>query len=216
MYIRDIMTTNVVTIPSNTSIINAKRIMDSRRFRRLPVVDKGKLVGIVTADSLEKAAPAETDSRSMWELTYSLASLYKTQIKSIMKKNIVTVTPDMTAEEALALAQSKKVGALVVVENGRVVGIVTTNDLFYKIVNPLLGLGQPGNRIEITGGGEGKALEEIISTINRLGLEITTLHIEYLPETIQKNVCVHINNEDTSQLVAVLQEKGYSVKVRPR
>ena len=53
MYVRDIMTTNVITIPSSTSIIDAKRIMGEHRCRRLPVVDKEKLVGVVTKDGLE-------------------------------------------------------------------------------------------------------------------------------------------------------------------
>ena len=66
------------------------------------------------------------------------------------------------------------------------------------------------------GGGEGKALGEIIYTINRLGLEITTLHIEHLPETIKKDVCVHINSEDVSQLIAELQSKGYPARLRQR
>ena len=56
MYVRDIMKTNVVTIPSSTSIADAKRIMDAHRFRRLPVVDKGKLVGIVTERRLESVS----------------------------------------------------------------------------------------------------------------------------------------------------------------
>ena len=148
LYVRDIMTTGVVTIPSNTSIINAKRIMKSHGFRRLPVVDKGKLVGVVTEDRLGRITPAEAGSSSMWELTYNVASLFRTQVKGIMKKNVVTVTPDMTVEESVALAQAKKVGALVVVENSKVVGIVTTNDLFYRIVNKVLGVGEPGARIE--------------------------------------------------------------------
>ena len=133
-----------------------------------------------------------------------------------MEKNVITVPPDMSAEEALAIAQSHKVGALVVVEDSKVVGISTTNDFFYKIVNPLLGLGQPGSRIEVTGGGESKALEDIISTVNKLGLDITTLHIETLPEATKRDVCVHVNTEDASQLISELKSKGYTVGVRQR
>jgi len=48
MYTKDIMTMNVITIPSTTSITDAKRIMEAHRIRRLPVVDRGKLVGLVT------------------------------------------------------------------------------------------------------------------------------------------------------------------------
>jgi acetoin utilization protein AcuB len=213
MNVRDIMTTNVVTIPSSISIADAKRIMEAHRIRRLPVVDKGKLVGIVTDRRLESVSPSKATSLTVWELSYLLD---KTTVKEIMERDVITVSPDMSAEESLAVAQGNKVGALVVVEDGRVVGIATTNDFFYKIVNPILGLGQPGSRIEIIGGGEGKALEKIISTANKLGLEITTVHIEQLPEAKEKDVCVHVDTEDVSQLVSELKGKGYKVSVRRR
>jgi acetoin utilization protein AcuB len=213
MYVRDIMTTNVVTIPSSTSIADARRIMEAHRIRRLPVVDKGKLVGIVTIRRLESVSPSQATSLSVWELTYLLN---KVTVKEIMERNVATVSPGMSAEEALALGQSHKVGAAVVVEKGRVVGIVTTNDFFYKIVNPVLGLGQPGTRVEIIGGGETKALAEIIPIVNKLGLKITTLHIEQLPEAKTKDVCVHINSKDVSQLLTALKGKGFKASVRKR
>jgi acetoin utilization protein AcuB len=213
MDVRDIMTTNVVTIPSSTSITDAKRIMEAHRFRRLPVVDKGKLVGIVTERRLESVSPSKATSLSVWELSYLLD---RTTVKEIMERDVVTASPDMSAEESVAIAQGHKVGALVVVEDGRVVGIVTTNDIFYKIVNPILGLGQPGARIGIAGGGEGKALEDIISTINKFGLGITTVHIEQLPEAKLKNICVHVDSENVRKLVSALKKKGYKVSVRRR
>jgi len=213
MNVRDIMTTNVVTIPSNTSVADAKRIMAAHRIRRLPVVDKGKLVGIVTEHRLESVSPSKASSLTVWELGYLLE---KTTVKEIMERDVITVSPDMNAEESLAVAQGNKVGAVVVVEDGRVVGISTTNDFFYKIVNPILGIGEPGSRVEIAGGGNGKALEEIISTVNKLGLEITTIHIEQLPDAKVKDVCVHVNNGDVKKLVAELKAKGYKVSVRRR
>jgi acetoin utilization protein AcuB len=213
MKVRDIMANNVVTIPSNTSIADAKRIMQAHRFRRLPVVDKGKLVGIVTERRLESVSPSKATSLSVWELSYLLD---KTSVKEIMERDVVTVSPDMSAEEALALAQGHKIGSLMVVEGGQVTGMVTTNDFFYKIVNPILGLGMPGSRIEVVGGGESKVLEDIITTINRLGLKIVTLHIENLPEATARDVCVHVDAEDVGELIAELEKKGYSVGVRQR
>ena len=174
MNVRDIMTTNVVTIPSNTSVTDAKRIMAAHRIRRLPVVDKGKLVGIVTEHRLESVSPSKASSLTVWELSYLLD---KTTVKEIMERDVITCSPDTSVEESVAIAQGHKVGALVVVEDGRVVGISSTNDIFYKIVNPILGIGEPGSRIEVAGGGNAKALEEILSTVNKLGLEITTIHI---------------------------------------
>ena len=216
MYVRDIMTTNVVTIPSNANILKARRVMELSRFRRLPVVDKGKLVGIITADRLERVALPEA-AQGMWELTYSLGSLYRTKVKHVMQKEVVTATPDMTIEEALAIAQTNKVGSLVVVDDGsKVAGIVTTNDFFYRIVNPVLGVGEPGKRIWVAGGGESKALEKVISTINRLCLEIVTLHIIAAPKATKKDLVVHINYDDVSELVAELKAKGYKAESRKR
>lgn len=216
MYVRDIMTTNVVTIPADTSIIIAKRIMAENKFRRLPVVDNGKLAGIVTEQMLEKVAPPETTSSSIWELSYTLVSLYKMHVKEIMRKDVVTATPDMTVEESLTIAQSNKVGALVVVEDDKVVGIVTTNDFFYKIVNPILGLGEPGTRVEVAEAGDGKALEEVISTVNKHGLKITTLHVLASSEAVRKDVVIHVDSENVSQLVTELEGKGYKVSLRRR
>ena len=213
MDVRDIMTHNVVTIPSSTSIADARRIMEAHRCRRLPVVDKGKLVGIITGHRLESGSSSKATSLTVSDSSYLLD---KTPVREVMQLNVITVSPGMSAEGTLALAQIHNVGSLVVVEDGRVVGILTLNDFIYRVVNPALGLGQPGSRIEVTGGGEGKALEEIISTINRLGLEITTLHIEKLPEMSQKGICVQINGEDVSQLMAELESKGYSARLRPR
>lgn len=213
MNVRDIMNTNIVTIPSNTSIADAKRIMAAHRIRRLPVVDKGKLVGIVTEHRLESVSPSKATSLTVWELSYLLE---KTTVKEIMERDVITCSPDTSVEESVAIAQGNKVGALVVVEDGRVVGISSTNDIFYKIVNPILGIGEPGSRIEVAGGGNAKALEEILSAVNKLGLEITTIHIEQLPEAKTKDVCVHVTSDNVKKLVAELKAKGYKVGVRRR
>ena len=213
MLIRDIMTTNVVTIPSNTSVADAKRIMEAHRFQRLPIVDKGKLVGIITTRRLESVSPSKATSLTVWEMTYVLSH---TPVKDVMEKSVFTVTPDTTAEEAVALAQSNKIGTLVVVEDGHVVGIVTTNDFFYRIVNPILGLGSDGTRLEIAGAGNAKAMEKIMSEVNKLGLEVITLHIEVLPDKEERNICLHVDSNDVSNLVAKLKADGYQVNIRKR
>ncbi len=213
LLIRDIMTTNVVTIPSNTSIADAKRILEAHRFQRLPVVDKGKLVGLITSRRLESVSPSRATSLTVWEMTYVLSH---TPVKEVMEKNVITVTPDTTAEEAVALAQSNHIGTLVVLENNNVVGIVTTNDFFYKIVNPVLGLGIDGTRLEIADAGNAKSMEKILSEINKLGLDVATIHVETLPDKKTKDVCMHINTEDVSKLVPKLKAAGFQVEIRKR
>ena len=93
MLVRDIMTMNVVTIPSNTPVLEARKIIETHNIRRLPVVDKGKLVGVVTKNMTRQAAPTEATSLSVWEINYLMA---KMTVKQIMKKDPVTVTPGIT------------------------------------------------------------------------------------------------------------------------
>jgi acetoin utilization protein AcuB len=215
MFVKDIMTMNVVTIPSNTSISDAKRIMEAHRIRRLPIVDRGKLVGMVTEHRLEAYTPSKATTLSVWEIGYLLGN---TPVKDIMEKNVVTVTPDMTVEEVLALAQEKEVGALPVLEDGRVVGIVTTNDFFYKIANPVLGIGMPGTRVEVIGRGDDKVIENVVTLANRQGIRIITIHVVNIPESPEekKDIVIHLDTEDTSKFVEELKTKGYEVILRTR
>lgn len=90
------------------------------------IVDKGKLIGIVTKDNLLKASPSQATALSRGEPHYLMSRL---TVKEIMKKDVITVTPDTTIERAAAIAQENRVGCLPVVEGERVVGIVTTNSV---------------------------------------------------------------------------------------
>ena len=168
---------------------------------------------MVTEHKLESVAPSKATSLTVWEIGYLLE---KTSVKEIMEKNVVTVSPDITVEEAVAMAQSKKIGALLAMDNGRVEGIVTTNDFFYKIVNKVLGIGEPGTRIDVRGAGEGKALQAVISCMNRHGLRIVTLHVDTPPDKGKNNLVIHVDSEDVKQVIEELKEKGYSATIRTR
>ena len=129
MKVSDIMTTNVVTIPSNTSLAEARRLKDAHQLSRMPVVDKSKLVDIVTKDALDGSGPSELTTFSMHEVSFLL---HKIKVRDVMRKNVITGSPDMTVEQAVALAQSKGIGSVVVTEDAKVVGIMTTNDVFIR------------------------------------------------------------------------------------
>src|SRR4030043_498692 len=163
MRIRDVMTKNPITVDSETLVLDAQKIMQENSIRRLPVVDKGKLVGIVTKHDLLQASPSPATSLSIFELNYLLS---KMKVKEIMKKNPLTITPDTPFEEALALGQEKKIGSFPVVENGKLVGITTETDTF-QFVNGALGLREEGSRITIEGLGEKLGdLGKIISIVD--------------------------------------------------
>ena len=214
MYVKDVMTMNVVNVPSNTTISDAKKIMDAHKIRRLPIVDRGKLVGIVTERRLEAYTPSKATSLSVWEIGYLLGN---TTVKEIMEKNPVSIAPEMTVEEALATAQDRKVGSLLVIEkNGQLVGIVTTNDFFYKIANPTLGIGMPGTRVEVMSKTDRPILEDISKATSQKGMKILTLHMISSTEIGGKDIVVQVDTENVDKLVKELKDKDYEVIVRKR
>ncbi len=213
MKVRDVMTWNVVTVSSDTPIMEARKIMDAHNIRRLPVIDKGKLVGMVSKERIARSGPSPATSLSVWEINYLLA---KMTVKEVMSKDVVTVHPDMPVEAAIALAQSKGVGALPVLEDHNLVGIATTNDFFYKILNPVLGIGKPGARIVISRGAEAKSIQEIMEAVRKFGAKIVSLHSMPPVEGKEQDLCLHLDKEDVKQLIKDLASKGYSTEIVER
>jgi acetoin utilization protein AcuB len=213
MKVRDVMTWNVVTVSSDTPIMEARKIMDAHGVRRLPVVDKGKLVGMVSKERITRTAPSPATSLSVWEINYLLA---KMTVKEVMSKDPVTVDPEMSVEAAIALAQKKGVGALPVVENNKLIGIATTNDFFYKILNPVLGIAKPGTRLVISKGGEIKSVQDIMDSVKKAGIKILSFHSMPPIEGKEQDICLHVDKEEVKQLVKDLATKGYATEIIER
>ncbi len=211
MLVRDVMTRNVVTVSRDTSVGEAQKILKEHNFRRLPVVDGGKLVGLVTEARLERVRP-RTTTPLLWQITYLVSH---TTVSDVMRKKVVKVKPTDTVEQAVAKAQSAKVGTLVVIDRGEIVGICTTNDFFYRIVNPTLGLGESGSRLFVPDGGSGKSIVEIAALTNRLGIEIKMLWAIPSP-TGEKDLTLHLETEDASSLINELEKLGYKANIVPR
>jgi len=211
MLIKDIMTTNVITVSPDTLMVEAGRIMEFHNIQRLPVVDKGKLVGIVTKNRLLRHYPSQATSLSHWELNYLLA---KIKVKDIMRKELVTVPPDTTVEQAIAIAQKNKVGSLLVVEDGRLVGIATTNDFFYRILNPLMGIGEEGERVIVYRAGEPEAVQKVMDVVKRTGLHLKSFCT--LPSYEEKpDLVLQFVEKDIGNLLKDLRAAGFSADLRP-
>jgi acetoin utilization protein AcuB len=219
MKIRDIMTWSVVTVSSDTPIMEARKIMNAHNIRRLVVVDKGKLVGMITRDGITRASPSPATSLSVWEINYLVAQM---TVKDIMSKDVVTVSPDITVESAVALAQSRGVGALPVIENGGLVGIVTTDDFFYKILNPMLGIGKPGIRVLIHNCGTAKCIKqimeimEVMEVVGKNKVKILAIHSMPTPDDKQPELVLHLENADPARIIKVLADSGFAAEVRER
>lgn len=121
MQITNAMIRNPVTISSGDSLAKAKSLMKSYGFRRLPVVDDGHLVGILTERDLRAHA----------------GQLKNTRVNAVMRTSLVTIVPGDTVEEAARLMLKHKIGGLPVVADGKLVGIVTTSDLLAAFLRVL-------------------------------------------------------------------------------
>ncbi len=213
MLVSDVMTTNVVTISGDTSLADAHRIIDAHRIRRLPVVDKGKLVGIVSRDTLERSGPSKLSTFSMHEASYLLS---KITVREVMKREVLAVPPTTTIEEAVSLAQSRKVGALMVVDNDRVVGIVTTNDIFYKVVNPLLGIDRPGIRLSVHRWQSIADLSRMLAIMAEHKCDIVNIYARTASDGGENEVLTQLVTPDPVGLVDALRKGGFEVQTRSR
>jgi acetoin utilization protein AcuB len=182
--------------------------MKENNVRRLPVVDKGKLLGIVTKHDILEASPSPATSLSVHELNYLLS---KMKVKEIMKKNPVTLTPDTPFEEALKIGQEKKIGSFPVLENGKLVGIATESDIV-RFLTRALGVREEGSRITIEGlGGKLSDLEKIISIVNQHNTIV--LSMISLPRTEKKEwmIVLRLKTSSPDPIVKDFKKAGFNV-----
>jgi acetoin utilization protein AcuB len=208
MRIKDVMTRNPVTADSETLVLDSQKIMKENNIRRLPIVDKGKLVGMVTKHDLLEASPSPATSLSVFELNYLLA---KMKVKEIMKKNPVTITPDTPFEEALRLGQEKKIGSFPVVDKGKLVGITTESDII-RFVTRVLGIKEEGSRITIEGlGGKFGDLEKIVSVANQHHTVILSMMSLPRPENKDWMIVLRLKTNDPDPIVKDFKKAGFNV-----
>lgn len=143
MLVREWMTSDPDTVAAKTTVMEAMQRLREGGFRRLPVVDGDRLIGIVTDRDLKEATPSKATSLSVYELNYLLSKLV---VRDVMVKGVVTIGVDEPIEQAALLMEEHKVGGLPVMEGGRLVGILTITDLLRAFVT-FLGLREGGTRV---------------------------------------------------------------------
>lgn len=127
MHVGQIMHTRLVTIPPNTSLIQAKDIIEDKKIAHLLVVDeKGQLLGIVSDRDVKQSWASPATTLSVHELNYILKQL---TVDMIMRKKIMTVSPGTTIERAASIMQENRISALPVIDKDKLVGIITTTDV---------------------------------------------------------------------------------------
>lgn len=132
--VKDIYTKGAITVSPKAPIAEARRLMEEHKIRRLPVVEGDRVVGIVTQLDLLRAAPSVATSLSIWEINYLLD---KVRVEEIMTRDVVTVTPETDVAKVATVMKDRKIGGLPVVQDGRIVGVITESDIFRALVRLL-------------------------------------------------------------------------------
>jgi acetoin utilization protein AcuB len=193
--IRDVMSTDPVTVAAGATARQAYEIMRDRRIRHLPVVESGRLVGILS----------DRDLRPIL-LSPGLAGA---TVAELMSEEPATVTPEASVEDAASLLVVRKIGCLPVVEDGRLVGIVTETDLLAVLVE-LLGLLSQSTRLDVIVPGGPAAYEKVVEVIR--GHEGRIMSVGAVPGSGGETIfSVRLEPCDPRPLVTALSRAGFQV-----
>jgi len=208
MKIRDFMKTDLVTVETKTPIMDAQEIMRKKKIKRLPVIKKGKLVGLVTKHMLIEAAPSSATTLSVYELNYLLS---KMTVGDIMVKDPITIPPDYPVEAAIWLGKKHGIGAFPVVDDGRLIGIITESDIS-GVLSQVLGLESEGVRITIEGlGSQLGELREIIGVLDEHKSPLLSIISIPMPKKKHWIIVLRVQGSQAEGIVKDLEEKGFKV-----
>lgn len=172
MKIKYWMTKDPVTIGPDAPIADAARLMKERGVRRLPVMANGRLVGLVTYRNILEAQPSSATTLSKQEARYLIA---KMKVLDVMRKDLVTVSPEDDVLTALVEGNKKALGCYPVVDGGHLVGIVTATDLFDSITQAL-GVNERDSFVYLSESyenlGDSSYLPRIISLLGSHGISL--------------------------------------------
>lgn len=212
MKIKNWMTSNPITVKPNTPVMEASKIMKEHGIRRLPVVKGDKVVGIVTYRNLLEASPSAATTLSIHELNYLIAKL---EVKEVMQKNPICVSPDDSVMEVMQMGHEKGIGAFPVVDKGRLVGIVTETEIFSSVMH-LFGGKEKGDKFVVL---VNVRLRERIGAMSRIasiveGLNVPVLSIFSLPHRRSEGnrLYIRVNTDKLAKVKKALSEAGYKLE----
>ncbi|CEP68642.1 ACT domain [Moorella glycerini] len=206
MFVRDHMTPNPITVTRETSVLDALELMKKHKIRRLPVVQDGRLVGLVTERDILRVSPSPASTLSAFEVNYLVA---KMTVKDAMIKRPITVPPDMTIEEAALLMREHKIDNLLVMEKEKLVGIITQTDLFEALIK-LFGLRRPGVRVTLEVEDRIGVLANIARRVADAGINIINVANRH-KDDVHTYVVLRLATDDVSNLLPALEAGGYRV-----
>ncbi len=175
MFVKDWMTKKVFTVMPDDSVSTAARILKEKNIKHLPVVKNDKIKGIISDRDIKEYIPSKATSLDVYELHYLLA---KTRVKEIMKKKVITTTPDTPIEEAALTMLEKNIGSLPVLEKGQLVGIISDRDIF-RVVVDITGIRHGGHRIYAVVEDRPGSIKDVADIIRKYGFSLQSILTSY-------------------------------------
>ncbi|MBW1725396.1 MAG: CBS domain-containing protein [Deltaproteobacteria bacterium] len=209
MYVGRIMNTYLMTVPPDTSLQKAKEIIDEKRINHLLVVDKtGNLIGIVSDRDVKQSSASPATSLSVHELNYLLTQL---TVEPIMAKKIITISPGTTIERAALIMQKNRINALPVIEDEKLVGIITSTDVM-RVLLRAIGFGEGSARFAVL-------VEDrvgIIAEVSRIlkDQQISIRSLVTWPEKDYSGIyqlVMRVASTDKDDAVSALSNQGFKV-----
>ena len=203
------MKANPITVSPEDSFRHAMTLIRQRGIRHLPVVEEGRLVGIVTDRDLRQASPSPATSLEIHELHYLLQRM---KVREIMTTKLITVTPETSIEEAARLMLEHKIGGLPVLRAGVLVGILTETDILRAFVD-LTGLQSDQTRLELVLEDRPGAFLEVCRIIQDQGGDFASMVSATLPHAGQdrKVMVFRLEGVQAEPLVKHLEQSGHTV-----
>jgi acetoin utilization protein AcuB len=207
MLVRDLLTPGVITIPPDTTLPDAIRLARERGVRHLPVVEDGKLVGIVSDRDLKQAMASPATSLDVHELKYLLDRL---AIGEIMTRTVITVGPMAPVEEAARLMLIERISALPVMEGGRLIGIVTETDVLSLFLRAM-GAGEPSSRLDVILDDRPGRLGEVLRTVEATGVTVSSV-MTLTDRSGRRQAVIRIATINAEPARDALTARGYTVR----
>ena len=207
MFVADYMTQNPVTIAPDAGIDEAAKILDKGHFRRLPVVEHGKLVGFFTNRDLLRASPSAATTLDRFEMRTLLA---KIKVADVMQKNVITVTDTMTIEEAALVMSREKIGGVPVLSSAqKLVGIISSTDIFRAFI-AVMGLDSGKTRLTIDVADRKGVLRDIATILADLDISIDSMVTLPQPSGTY-HIIIRADIDDVDAVKDRLGAKGFTV-----
>lgn len=206
MYVKNYMTTNLIVIGPEASMIDANDLMKQHNINRLPVVENERLIGLITRSIIAENSPSGATSLSKFEINYLLD---KTKVKDIMEKQVIQISPDHLLEEAAVIMRNSNIGVLVVSENNQIKGIITDKDIFRAFAD-ISGYNIPGSSVVVAVQQDRRGvIEEIGDALLESDSNLTNLVVYHTEDGIR--VVIHIDSDNPSDLVEKLKNRNLIV-----